>query len=91
MLFVEKIYPEIRKLAEKQRKNSMINPGARCHDFELSAATMWNWNFHEEAREFIEKANPNRKVLIISHTDGRGKGVFPIINTPGATGGTSGG
>ncbi len=36
--------------------------------------------FTEEAREFIEKANPNREVLVISHTDGGGKGVFPIID-----------
>jgi 1,2-diacylglycerol 3-alpha-glucosyltransferase len=36
--------------------------------------------FTEEAREFIEKANPNREVFVISHTDGRGKGVFPIID-----------
>ena len=37
--------------------------------------------FCEEAREFIQKANPERKVLVISHTDGSGKGVYPIINT----------
>ncbi len=36
--------------------------------------------FTEEAREFIQKANPQRKVLIISHTDGRGEGVIPIID-----------
>ena len=36
--------------------------------------------FTEEAREFIEKANPQREVLVISHTDGRGKGVFPLID-----------
>ncbi len=36
--------------------------------------------FAEEAREFIEKANPNREVFVISHTDGRGRGVFPIID-----------
>ena len=36
--------------------------------------------FAEEAREFIQKANPQREVLVISHTDGRGKGVFPIID-----------
>ena len=34
--------------------------------------------FTEEAREFIEKANPQREVLVISHADGRGKGVFPL-------------
>ncbi|MBW2146184.1 MAG: hypothetical protein JRG73_03520 [Deltaproteobacteria bacterium] len=37
--------------------------------------------FCEEARQFIQKANPDREVLVISHTDGRGKGVFPIIDT----------
>lgn len=37
--------------------------------------------FCEEAREFIRKANPDREVLVISHTDGEGKGVFPIIDT----------
>jgi glycosyltransferase involved in cell wall biosynthesis len=36
--------------------------------------------FTEEAREFIQKANPERSVLVISHTDGRGEGVFPIID-----------
>ncbi|HVN80632.1 MAG TPA: glycosyltransferase [Terriglobia bacterium] len=36
--------------------------------------------FTEEAREFIQKANPDREVLVISHTDGRGEGVFPIID-----------
>jgi glycosyltransferase involved in cell wall biosynthesis len=36
--------------------------------------------FTEEAREFIQKASPHRDVLVISHTDGRGKGVFPIID-----------
>ncbi|NMC74790.1 MAG: hypothetical protein GYA56_10620, partial [Geobacteraceae bacterium] len=37
--------------------------------------------FFEEAREFIGKANPDREVLVISHTDGAGEGVFPIIDT----------
>jgi len=37
--------------------------------------------FAEEAREFIQKANPGRDVLVVSHTDGRGDGVFPIIDT----------
>ena len=37
--------------------------------------------FCEEAREFIQKANPNRPVYIICHTDGRGEGVFPVIDT----------
>ncbi|UCD87359.1 MAG: hypothetical protein JSV01_06280 [Desulfobacterales bacterium] len=36
--------------------------------------------FTEEAREFIQKTSPHREVLVISHTDGRGKGVFPIID-----------
>ena len=36
--------------------------------------------FAEEAREFIQKANPDREVLVISHTDGQGEGVFPIID-----------
>ena len=36
--------------------------------------------FAEEAREFIRKANPEREVLVISHTDGQGEGVFPIID-----------
>ena len=36
--------------------------------------------FCEEAREFIQKENPSRDVLVIAHTDGRGKGVFPIID-----------
>jgi glycosyltransferase involved in cell wall biosynthesis len=36
--------------------------------------------FCEEAREFIQKANPDREVLVISHTDGRGDGVFPLID-----------
>ncbi len=36
--------------------------------------------FAEEAREFIHKANPDREVLVISHTDGQGPGVLPIID-----------
>jgi len=36
--------------------------------------------FCEEAREFIQKRNPDRDVLVISHTDGEGDGVFPIID-----------
>ncbi|MGD9363022.1 MAG: hypothetical protein PVH85_29425, partial [Desulfobacterales bacterium] len=36
--------------------------------------------FCEEAREFIQKANPDREALVISHTDGAGEGVFPIID-----------
>ncbi len=36
--------------------------------------------FTEEAREFIARANPGREVVVISHTDGAGEGVFPIID-----------
>ncbi|MCG6925300.1 MAG: hypothetical protein LJF30_08325 [Acidobacteria bacterium] len=36
--------------------------------------------FCEEAREFIQKKHPEREVLVISHTDGRGDGVFPILD-----------
>jgi len=36
--------------------------------------------FCEEAREFIQKQNPQREVLVISHTDGRGDGVLPLID-----------
>ncbi len=36
--------------------------------------------FCEEAREFIQKRNPDRDVLVISHTDGEGEGVFPLID-----------
>jgi 1,2-diacylglycerol 3-alpha-glucosyltransferase len=36
--------------------------------------------FAEEAREFIQKANPGREVMVISHTDGQGEGVFPILD-----------
>ncbi|MBM3707781.1 MAG: hypothetical protein FJW69_05495 [Actinobacteria bacterium] len=36
--------------------------------------------FAEEAREFIQKSNPDRDVIVISHTDGKGKGVFPLID-----------
>jgi glycosyltransferase involved in cell wall biosynthesis len=36
--------------------------------------------FAEEAREFIQKANPERDVLVISHTDGQGEGVYPLID-----------
>jgi glycosyltransferase involved in cell wall biosynthesis len=36
--------------------------------------------FAEEAREFIQKSNPGRDVLVISHTDGRGDGVLPLID-----------
>lgn len=37
--------------------------------------------FTEEAREFLQRANPDREVLVISHTDGQGEGVFPLIDT----------
>ncbi len=37
--------------------------------------------FCEEAREFIQKRHPDRQVLVISHLDGAGDGVFPIIDT----------
>lgn len=36
--------------------------------------------FTEEAREFLQQANPERDVLVISHTDGQGDGVFPLID-----------
>jgi glycosyltransferase involved in cell wall biosynthesis len=36
--------------------------------------------FTEEAREFIQKHNAARDVLVISHTDGEGPGVYPIID-----------
>ena len=36
--------------------------------------------FCEEARNFIQKHNPDRDVLVISHTDGEGDGVFPIMD-----------
>ena len=36
--------------------------------------------FCEEAREFIQKHNPDRDVLVISHADGAGDGVLPIID-----------
>lgn len=36
--------------------------------------------FTEEAREFIQKAHPDREVLVISHLDGEGPGVFPLID-----------
>jgi 1,2-diacylglycerol 3-alpha-glucosyltransferase len=36
--------------------------------------------FCEEAREFIQKHNPDRQVLVISHTDGSGDGVIPIMD-----------
>lgn len=36
--------------------------------------------FCEEAREFIQKNHPERDVIVISHTDGSGEGVFPLID-----------
>lgn len=36
--------------------------------------------FSEEAREFIQKRFPDREVLVISHTDGSGEGVYPLID-----------
>ena len=36
--------------------------------------------FAEEAVEFIKKSQPERPVYIISHTDGEGEGVYPIID-----------
>ncbi len=36
--------------------------------------------FCEEAREFIQKRHPEREVLVISHSEGEGKGVFPLID-----------
>ena len=36
--------------------------------------------FCEEAREFITKHNQGRDVLVISHTDGEGEGVFPLMD-----------
>ena len=36
--------------------------------------------FCEEAREFVQKHNPDRDVIVISHTDGAGDGVVPLID-----------
>jgi len=36
--------------------------------------------FCEEAREFLRKRHPDRDVLVVSHTDGEGDGVFPLID-----------
>ncbi len=35
--------------------------------------------FCEEAREFIRKLDPDRDVVVISHTDGSGDGVIPVM------------
>jgi glycosyltransferase involved in cell wall biosynthesis len=40
--------------------------------------------FCEEAREFIQKHDPGRDVLVISHTDGEGEGVIPLIDMSNA-------
>jgi glycosyltransferase involved in cell wall biosynthesis len=37
-------------------------------------------DFCREAREFLQKHHPEREVIVISHTDGAGEGVLPIIN-----------
>ncbi len=36
--------------------------------------------FAEEALEFIRKAEPDRPTYVISHTDGEGENVFPLID-----------
>ena len=36
--------------------------------------------FCEEAREFIQKRDPATVVMVISHTDGQGQGVVPVID-----------
>jgi glycosyltransferase involved in cell wall biosynthesis len=36
--------------------------------------------FAEEAREFIQERHPEREVLVISHTDGAGAGVMPLMD-----------
>jgi glycosyltransferase involved in cell wall biosynthesis len=36
--------------------------------------------FTEEAREFIQQKHPDNDVVVISHTDGEGEGVLPIID-----------
>jgi glycosyltransferase involved in cell wall biosynthesis len=36
--------------------------------------------FCEEAREFLQQKHPERDVLVVSHTDGEGDGVFPLID-----------
>jgi glycosyltransferase involved in cell wall biosynthesis len=36
--------------------------------------------FAEEAREFIQKANPDRPVLVVTFTDGAGEGVLPVMD-----------
>ncbi|MDY7037995.1 MAG: hypothetical protein SV375_17760 [Thermodesulfobacteriota bacterium] len=36
--------------------------------------------FAEEAKEFLQKSNPGMDVFMISHTDGRREGIFPLID-----------
>jgi glycosyltransferase involved in cell wall biosynthesis len=36
--------------------------------------------FAEEAVEFIRQADPERRVYVVCHTDGRGDNVFPVID-----------
>jgi glycosyltransferase involved in cell wall biosynthesis len=36
--------------------------------------------FCEEAREFVQQRHPERDALVISHTDGAGEGVIPLID-----------
>jgi len=36
--------------------------------------------FCEEAREFLQHHHPEREILVISHTDGAGEGVIPILD-----------
>jgi len=36
--------------------------------------------FAEEATEFVQKRDPERPIFVVSHLDGRGKNVFPIID-----------
>jgi len=36
--------------------------------------------FAEEAREFIQERHPDRDVMVISHCDGGGDGVLPIMD-----------
>jgi hypothetical protein len=36
--------------------------------------------FIEEAREFIQRANPKPEAIVVSHTDGQGEGVLPLID-----------
>jgi len=36
--------------------------------------------FAEEALEFIQKHDPRRPTFVVSHTDGRGDNVFPLID-----------